>query len=356
MGKPAARLGDTTAHGGTIVGPGCPTVLIGKMPAATMGDNHVCPMVTPGVPPIPHVGGPITLGSTGVFIGKKPAARVGDMCTCVGPPDTIAMGCMTVMIGETSPGGGGGGGGGQSQQGQSAEAESASSEAEEGHFLDVTFTDGGKFPITGVNMTMTGPDGSTSHGMIAGQMRRDGVADGNYDIALHAITSARWSKTSAKVGDTVKLTATTVGVDSGTKAKLDIYMRDPNFGVSLFHSIETQVSGDKIEEDWDFQVNEKLTETQQRRQGSGYQAPSYYFVASTMGMEQRSGMLEYEDWMDIVLQDQDGNPIPNKRYRLYLANGEIREGQLDDNGRAREEHVPPGRSRLVFSDYSFPIN
>ena len=28
-GRPAARLGDPTAHGGSIVGPGCPVVLIG---------------------------------------------------------------------------------------------------------------------------------------------------------------------------------------------------------------------------------------------------------------------------------------------------------------------------------------
>jgi uncharacterized Zn-binding protein involved in type VI secretion len=27
--KPAARVGDSTAHGGTIAPPGCPTVLIG---------------------------------------------------------------------------------------------------------------------------------------------------------------------------------------------------------------------------------------------------------------------------------------------------------------------------------------
>jgi len=52
MGKPAARLGDMTAHGGSIV-MGLPTVLIGGMPAARVGDMHVCPMVTPGVPPIP---------------------------------------------------------------------------------------------------------------------------------------------------------------------------------------------------------------------------------------------------------------------------------------------------------------
>ena len=29
----------------------------------------------------------------------RPAARVGDMCICVGPPDTIVQGSMTVLIG-----------------------------------------------------------------------------------------------------------------------------------------------------------------------------------------------------------------------------------------------------------------
>jgi len=98
VSKPAARMGDVTAHGGTIVA-GFPTVLIGGQPAARVGDMHVCPMVTPGVPPIPHVGGPITMGSATVLIGGQPAARMGDMATCTGPPDTIAAGCPTVLIG-----------------------------------------------------------------------------------------------------------------------------------------------------------------------------------------------------------------------------------------------------------------
>ncbi len=68
-------------------------------PSARIGDMHACPMVTPGTPPVPHVGGPITVGAPTVFIGGVPAARVGDMAVCVGPPDTIAMGSMTVMIG-----------------------------------------------------------------------------------------------------------------------------------------------------------------------------------------------------------------------------------------------------------------
>jgi uncharacterized Zn-binding protein involved in type VI secretion len=67
------------------------------MPAARLGDMHVCPMVTVLVP---HVGGPIAgPGCPTVLIGGMPAARVGDMLVCVGPPDVIAMGSMKVMIG-----------------------------------------------------------------------------------------------------------------------------------------------------------------------------------------------------------------------------------------------------------------
>jgi uncharacterized Zn-binding protein involved in type VI secretion len=70
------------------------------MPAARIGDMHVCPMVTPGVPPIPHVGGPIMPpGVPTVLIGGLPAATVTSMCTCVGPPDVIVMGSFTVLIG-----------------------------------------------------------------------------------------------------------------------------------------------------------------------------------------------------------------------------------------------------------------
>ncbi len=96
---PAARMGDSTAHGGSIV-VGFPMVMIGGQPAARVGDMHTCPMQTPGVPPIPHVGGPILPpGGVTVLIGGMPAARMGDMATCVGLPDTIIGGCPTVIIG-----------------------------------------------------------------------------------------------------------------------------------------------------------------------------------------------------------------------------------------------------------------
>jgi len=66
-------------------------------PAARLTDMHTCPMFDG---PKPHVGGPITApGAPTVLIGSLPAARVGDIVTCVGPPDTIAQGSATVMIG-----------------------------------------------------------------------------------------------------------------------------------------------------------------------------------------------------------------------------------------------------------------
>lgn len=66
-------------------------------PAARISDMHVCPMVT-GV--VPHVGGPILPpGCPTVLIGGLPAACLGDLLTCVGPPDSIVMGSSSVMIG-----------------------------------------------------------------------------------------------------------------------------------------------------------------------------------------------------------------------------------------------------------------
>jgi uncharacterized Zn-binding protein involved in type VI secretion len=105
----AATIGSLTAHGGTVTGPGCPTILINGKPAACIGDMHVCPMVTPGAPPIPHVGGPITgPGVPTVLFCGRPAATLGDLCVCVGCPSSIIMGSPNVFIGT---GGGGGGGG-----------------------------------------------------------------------------------------------------------------------------------------------------------------------------------------------------------------------------------------------------
>jgi uncharacterized Zn-binding protein involved in type VI secretion len=98
MGQPAARMGDTTGHGTPLTpGPGCTTVMIGGRPAwRALADTHTCPL-SDG--PKPHAGGVVAVGSMTVMIGGLPAARQGDMVVEVGPPNPIAMGETTVLIG-----------------------------------------------------------------------------------------------------------------------------------------------------------------------------------------------------------------------------------------------------------------
>lgn len=89
---PAARVGDTTGHPGTITGPGVSTVLIGGMPAAVMGDMHACAFP----PPASHPPTPFAKGSGTVLIGNRPAVRIGDTAGCGAP---VIVGAFTVLIG-----------------------------------------------------------------------------------------------------------------------------------------------------------------------------------------------------------------------------------------------------------------
>lgn len=89
----AVRVGDVSTHGGVIIGPGVPTVMIGGMPAAVVGDIHVC-----SLPPVSHqpTVSVFPAGSATVLIGGRPALRTTDACICGA---MAAIGSPTVMIG-----------------------------------------------------------------------------------------------------------------------------------------------------------------------------------------------------------------------------------------------------------------
>lgn len=84
----AARISDITADG-VITGTGAPTILIGGLPAAVVGDI--------GTPASGNAPGPFLLGSQSVLIEGKPALRVGDVCS--NGTSTIIMGATNVLIG-----------------------------------------------------------------------------------------------------------------------------------------------------------------------------------------------------------------------------------------------------------------
>lgn len=361
MGKPAARMGDMTAHGGSIV-MGFPTVLIGGMPAARVGDMHVCPMVTPGVPPIPHVGGPILPpGGIGVLIGGMPAARMGDMAVCVGPPSTIILGCPTVLIGEVGSGSGGGGGGaGAGAGGGSVSAANAAlvsatmadpaREEPDNHFIDFVFEDKAKLPVGGMKYTLTNPDNKLSHGFVGKQIKKTGVPEGSYTVELKAIVDAQWSVKKAEVDEEVDITIDVIGIDAGEKAIIKIYEQS-YYGDILRDVLEAQVSGDSITAQWNYTRKEENSEPELVQKTGGPLHLTYcYFRVDVAGCSERSGMLLINDELEILLTNDKGEPVPNEPYRVRLPTGEIRQGTLDSDGKATERQISPGKVQVTFPD------
>jgi uncharacterized Zn-binding protein involved in type VI secretion len=358
VSPPAARIGDTTAHGGAIVA-GEPTVLIGGAPAARLGDMHTCPI--PGAPPPPHVGGPIILGCFTVLIGGKPAARVGDMCTCTGPPDSIVMGCTTVLIGEGGGGGGGmAGAGGKKVTGEKgagagkskelAKDSGETDEAEtENHYLDVKFVDKGGKPISGVAYHIKSPDNKTDKGTVFGKVKKTGVKEGDHEIELKGITKAQWSQKDAGVGDVVKMLVETSGFDDGTKATLEIWQQDLRQSPRVIRTYhDASVQGNKVTVEWEYGYEDQPDDTTSTQEVKKLSAPQYFFTVCIADCRAKSGMLKYRDWIEIKLKDQDGNPVANEAYVLRLSNGEVRQGKLDGNGYKKEEKVPPGEFQVEF--------
>lgn len=360
MGKPAARLGDMTAHGGAIV-MGFPMVLIGGMPAARLGDMHVCPMLTPGVPPIPHVGGPIMLGSPMVLIGGQPAARMGDMVMCVGPPATILMGCPTVLIGEGGSGSAKGGGAGSSGAADAhASAATALTDNNETwtkveHWVEFEFVDKAGNPVSGIPYKFTDPGGKESDGVLRldGKIRRDEMKKGQCNVLLYYVSNAKWSKENAKVGENVKMTADVEGYESGAKALFQVYRRDIKCADVVVASIEATTQGKKVEAEWEYKYSEEPDKKSKgEAEQKGYSHPEYFFEVIVGRSKARSGVLTYQDWIEIELKDHTNKPIADEEYVLALSTGEVRKGKLDSSGRKREEKVLPGSTYLRFPRFS----
>ena len=354
MPGPAARIADMTAHGGVIMPPGVPTVLIGGMPAATISGMHVCPMVTVLVP---HVGGPILPpGVPTVLIGGLPAATVGDMATCVGPPDVILPpGCPTVLIG-TGGGGSGGSGGGAAAAAQAGAAAALvgepGPEKEGPHWIEYQFKDSAGNPVTGVDYEFEGVE---KEDIKKAKLTKDGIVkrgglpkEGNCTVKLLTVTNAKWSKDSAKVGDELELSADVEGYEDGTPAVIEIWERD-NKGVDDFITkIEEKVKSGKVKTKWTYEYIEDSDEITEEDDKKGFSAPEYYFIIKVKDSKARSGLLEFEDFIEIELKDQDDKAIPDQEYILYLKNGEVRKGKLDKKGYAKEEKVPPGPYNIEF--------
>lgn len=350
----AARMGDSCAHGGVIVA-GCPTVLIENMPAARVGDMHVCPMMTPGTPPIPHVGGPIMPpGSPTVFIGGQPAARMGDMATCVGPPDSIIKGSATVMIGMGGSGSGSGGGAGSSgaaaakASAQNAVAGSPESSTKEKNWLEYKLVDKAGNPVSGVDYKLTDTDKKESFSKVKtdGRITRDALKEGNAELILKKLFNAKWSKDLVKPGDKIELNVESEGLDDGEKVTFSIWKKDIKKADSQLKTVEVEIKGNKAKTEWEVPASEELTGD---TNSESFSSPQYYFtVLCNPDLTSRSGILYIEDTIEIELKDEEGKALGNEEFVLYLPDGKIISDKLDSSGYKKIEKVPAGKYSIKF--------
>jgi hypothetical protein len=56
-------------------------------------------------------------------------------------------------------------------------------------------------------------------------------------------------------------------------------------------------------------------------------------------------------WIEISLVDVEGNPVPNKRYRVVAPGGQVITGNLDANGFAHIDGIQEGTCAICFTEY-----
>jgi len=163
------------------------------------------------------------------------------------------------------------------------------------------------------------------------------------------ITNLKWSQQEAREGDILKLTADISGVPDGTEAKIEIYEYDDDNAHDFITRFSVLVDNSKVEAEWEYEYHEDTDDIPTAEETEkGYNPPEYFFRVSIGKVYGESGLLEFKDWIEIELIDGAGQPIGGEKYILYLPDGQKRQGNLDENGYARVEKIPPGKCTLEF--------
>ncbi|MCK5342498.1 MAG: hypothetical protein KAR20_03790, partial [Candidatus Heimdallarchaeota archaeon] len=121
-----------------------------------------------------------------------------------------------------------------------------------------------------------------------------------------------------------------------------------------------------IEAEWEYEYHEDTdeipTDEEMKKYGKTYNPPEYFFVIDVYGQRfgenQESNLLEFKDWIEIELkeevkgpfggEEEEENPFANEEYVVTFADGSEQRGNLDENGMAKAEDVPPGKIKIEF--------
>jgi hypothetical protein len=158
-----------------------------------------------------------------------------------------------------------------------------------------------------------------------------------------SITNAKWSKSEARRGDALKLTADVKGIAEGSEVGVEIFEHDPDGANDLVSQLSAPVKGGKIELEWEYDYKDDTVQIPTKDEAEkGYSNPQFFFRASACGASADSGMLVFKDWVEIEMRDAGDKPLADEEYVAKLADGTEKRGKLDKDGRAKIDSVPPG--------------
>jgi hypothetical protein len=173
------------------------------------------------------------------------------------------------------------------------------------------------------------------------------------------LKSMAWKSAAAHRGETVAMEAEFTGCNGNEEAAVEIFEYDYDGNHDPVATVQGAIRNGKLEASWNYEYQDDVddipTEEEIKRTGGDYHPPEYFFVIKLgnkkWGEKQESGLLQFEDWIEIELQNETGNPMADEPYICHLPDGKKHEGNLDENGFARVEPAPPGPVEVEFPNF-----
>ncbi len=166
----------------------------------------------------------------------------------------------------------------------------------------------------------------------------------------------QWDKKEARRGDILKLQAEFEQIEEEAEATIIIMEYDQDGNHDKIATIPTTIMNRKLDLQWEYEYHEDTdeipTDEEMKKYGKSYNPPEYFFMVVIDGVrfgeEQESGLLEYKSWIGFYYKDSEGNPVPDEKYEIKLADGTTKTGNMDSNGYAKVNDIPPGKIEITF--------
>ena len=167
------------------------------------------------------------------------------------------------------------------------------------------------------------------------------------------IKNLKWDKKEARRGDILKLTADVLNVYEGTEAEIQIWEHDADLAHDFITKFNAIVKNKKIEAEWEYEYYEDTDDIPTEEENEkGYNHPEYFFRVIIGGIMGASPLLKFNDIINILLVDTEGNPIPNEDFKIYFADGSEMQSKLDEQGKAEIQNAPPGPYYIEYPNFA----